>query len=227
MSVRAINWAFEQEVPPPLKVILLALADWADGDGVAFPGQKSLAAKTSIPERTLRRHLQELEERGLIQRRRRSLDNGGRTSDEYRLIALPAKLAGGATGQIEGGNRPTVAATGEPSVEPSVTATARARQMPDGLTWTNAHALKATAKGVDVEVEFQKFTDYHLAKGSKFVDWDRAFHTWLNNCRPDPGLIGRTPAGPSARPARPSRDDEIRDFMSRSIGLDQQGALEA
>lgn len=220
MSVRAINWAFEQEVPPPLKVILLALADWADGDGVAYPGQKSLAAKTSIAERSLRRHLQDLESMGLIERRRRALDNGNRTSDEYRLIALPAKMAAGQPAKSGGDNRPTVAATGEPSVEPSVT-TKRATQFPQGFTWNNAHSLKATARHVDVEVEFQKFTDWHLAKGSKFVDWDRAFHTWLNNARPEPGMSQR------AVTPRPSRDDEIKHFLGGSLGLDEQRGISA
>lgn len=60
-------------------------------------------------------------------------------------------------------------------------------QMPDDMTWNNGHSLKAMARGVDVQVEFDKFTDYHLARASKFVRWDKAFDTWLNNARPDPG----------------------------------------
>ena len=59
--------------------------------------------------------------------------------------------------------------------------------MPVGLAWNNGHALKAMARHVDVEVEFAKFVDYHLSRASKFADWDRAFHTWLNNARPEPG----------------------------------------
>lgn len=212
MSVKAINWAFEQEVEPALKVILLALADWADGDGVAYPGQKSLARKTSISERTLRRHLQTLEEMGLIERRRRSLDNGNRTSDEYRLLAQPANLAGSQPANLGGDNRPTVAGTGEPSVEPPVTTTARARRMPADLAWNNAHSLKATARRLDIEVEFEKFKDYHLSKGSTFVDWDRAFHYWLSNARPEFNHQGKV--------VRVSRDQEIRDVLSGSLGLD-------
>ena len=223
MSVRAINWAFEQVVPPTQKVILLALADWADGDGVAYPGQKSLAAKTSIPERTLRRALDELEEAGYIERRRRSLDNGNRTSDEYRLLAVvpAAKMADSQAAKSLGYKRPTVAGTGEPSVEPPEQhSRARAKQMPLGFTWNNAHSLKASAKGVDVEVEFAKFQDYHLARGSTFVDWDRAFHTWLNNARPEPGLGGQRADTGGPRPPRPSRDQEIQAVLQGSLGLD-------
>lgn len=207
MSLKAMSWAFDQQLTPEQKIVLLALADYADGDGVCFPGQKNLARKTSIPERTLRRRIQELEELKLIIRRRRHHGDGYRTSDEYRL--LPAGVAGWPTGQEEAPQRPTVAGTEEPSVEPSVTATARARQLPSDLTWTNAHSLKAHAKGVDVEAEFEKFKDYHLARASKFVDWDRAFHTWLNNARPDPVARQRTDA-----PARRTPTDRMNDVLA-------------
>lgn len=66
--------------------------------------------------------------------------------------------------------------------------------MPADMTWTNAHSLKATGKGLDIVEEFAKFQDHHLAKGSKFVDWDRALHTWLNNARPAPRQHTGTPA---------------------------------
>jgi len=201
VSIKAMNWAFEQDVPPPLKVILLALADWADGEGVAFPGQKSLAAKTSIPERTLRRHLSELEEMGYLARRRRTSAGGQRTSDEYKLLTPTGQNGRLPTGQNQGANRPTVAGTENHQIEPPVTTTARTRatQMPSDLTWNNGHSLKAMARGVDVEVEFEKFKDYHLAHASKFADWDRAFHTWLNNARPEGGRGG----GQFARPGGP------------------------
>lgn len=202
-----MTWAFDQDLTPEQKIVLLALADYADGDGVCFPGQKNLARKTSIPERTLRRRIQELEGLGLIIRRRRQGAEGYRTSDEYRL--LPAGVAGWPTGQEEAPQRPTVAATREPSEEPSVTTTARARQLPGDFTWTNAHSLKAHAKGVEVEVELEKFKDYHLARGSRFVDWDRAFHTWLNNARPDPVARQRT-----GTPQRKTPTDRMNDVLA-------------
>lgn len=206
MSIKAMNWAFEQDLQPPLKVILLALADWADGDGIAFPGQKSLSAKTSIPERSLRRHIAELEELGYIARRRRTTAGGQRTSDEYKLLSPTGQSGRLPTGHIEGANRPTVAGTENHQIEPPVTTTARTRQtqMPDDLGWNNAHALKAMARGVDVDVEFAKFVDYHLARASKYADWDRAFHTWLNNARPEPGAGPQRQRPGGAPPRTPS-----------------------
>lgn len=36
----------------------------------------------------------------------------------------------------------------------------------------------ATDGGLDVEAEWGKFRDHHLAKGSRFVDWHRAWRKW-------------------------------------------------
>lgn len=116
--IRLMNAVFEMDLDPKWKIVLLVLADHADVNAYCFPGQETLARRTSIPERSLRRILQALEEDGLIRRERRTRAGGQRTSDGYDLTAI---VAGKPTGQNEGGNRPTVAATGEPSGEPSVT----------------------------------------------------------------------------------------------------------
>jgi hypothetical protein len=224
MSIKAINWALELSIPPTPKLVLVVIADYADDKGYAFPGADTIARRASISERTLTRVLADLEANGYLERERRSLINGNRTSDGYHLLPDGTSRHFGALSrrQNEGDKTPTVAPVGEPSVEPPVTTPrARARRMPEGMTWTNAHSLKAVAKGVDVEVEFHKFTDYHLAKGSTFVDWDRAFHTWLNNARPDPGFGQHAvTGGPRVSPPRRSRDDEIKEFLGGSLGLD-------
>jgi hypothetical protein len=31
------------------------------------------------------------------------------------------------------------------------------------------------------EREYERFADYHIAKGSKYVDWSAAWRTWVNN----------------------------------------------
>lgn len=202
MSLKALTWAFDQELKPDLKIVLLALADYADGDGVCWPGQKSIAAKAGMSERTVREKLSALEELGYIARRRRQNSEGYRSTDEYKL--LPAAPAAWPTGEGAGPHRQTVAGTEEPS-EPSATnkqSAPRQTQLPADLTWTNAHSVKALKRGVDVEDQFEKFKDYHLARASKFADWDRAFHTWLNNARPEPGggVARQRPGSPPRTP---------------------------
>lgn len=53
--------------------------------------------------------------------------------------------------------------------------------LPDDWKPTSSHHEKAARLGVDAEGEAEAFRDHHLARDSRFADWDRAFHTWLNN----------------------------------------------
>ncbi|MGN5379092.1 helix-turn-helix domain-containing protein [Streptomyces lasalocidi] len=55
MSIEALSWGFKQEIRVPgAKLVLLALCDFADESWSCFPGQETLAAKTSRSERTVR-----------------------------------------------------------------------------------------------------------------------------------------------------------------------------
>lgn len=128
MSVQALTWAYALDLPMGPKAALLALANHADGDGVCYPGQARLCRMVGCSERALRRYLDDLQARGIIDRQQRRRADGSRTSDEYRLLGYqPANLAGSAaqaTGQSGRTNRPTWpplpanVAGHEPSVEP-------------------------------------------------------------------------------------------------------------
>lgn len=79
-------WAYSQPIPGAgRKFVLVALADRANGDGYSFPGQKSLAAMTGQSERSVREHLEWLEENDYVRRKERRRKDGTRTSDEYYL----------------------------------------------------------------------------------------------------------------------------------------------
>lgn len=66
MSVKAITWAFSQALPSTTKLVLVALADYADGQGKCWPGQASIASKCGLTDRAVRTHLEELKKAGLI-----------------------------------------------------------------------------------------------------------------------------------------------------------------
>ena len=71
MSLKAITWVLESAPvkSPAEQVVLYALADRAHDDGsCAWPSQSWLAARTRLSARTVRRHLAEMEGRGLIRR---------------------------------------------------------------------------------------------------------------------------------------------------------------
>jgi DNA-binding transcriptional ArsR family regulator len=87
MSLALMSWAFGQPIEPGPKLVLLALADHANGQtGLCIPGQKLLAEQCSMSVRTVQRHIQTLEDAGLLRREARMRGEGrGRTSDRYYL----------------------------------------------------------------------------------------------------------------------------------------------
>lgn len=87
MSLKATSWAWEiptKEIGMTNKFVLLALADYANQEGVCFPSQSTLGDKVDLSERSVRTALGELEALGLISRESRS-STGGRRSDSIRL----------------------------------------------------------------------------------------------------------------------------------------------
>ena len=113
MSVEALVWAWQQDLPLGPKATLVALADFADGDNVCWPGQVKLAFKIGAKERALRGYIRTLEELGLITISERRRVDGSRTSNLDQLgmpettstvrgstgrTSQPAESAGSAAG---------------------------------------------------------------------------------------------------------------------------------
>lgn len=81
MSIKAIAWAWQQEVKPSEKFVLMAIADSADDFGEAKVSQSFLAWKTEFSERFVRKAIGELESAGLMSRVRTSRRDGTRGVD--------------------------------------------------------------------------------------------------------------------------------------------------
>lgn len=106
----ALPWIRDLEFPSEartakgaaLKSVLYAIASRVGHDNACHPSQARLARDAGMGERTVRRHLEELEAMGLIVRRARSRGEGrGRSSDLIVLVIgavpaidQPANLAG-------------------------------------------------------------------------------------------------------------------------------------
>lgn len=92
MSIPALRWVptCKDIKNPCTRVLLYALANISDKDGVCYPGQNTLAEWTSLDVRSVRRHLKILEDGGylkIVQRR-----NGFQVySNEYHLN-IPAQF---------------------------------------------------------------------------------------------------------------------------------------
>ncbi|MCC0048036.1 MAG: helix-turn-helix domain-containing protein [Rhodobiaceae bacterium] len=86
MSIQAMTWALAARTGKPgAKVVLLALANYADERGVCWPSQQRLAADTEQSIDTIQRRLKDLEASGLIERQRRTTNTGHRLADCYHL----------------------------------------------------------------------------------------------------------------------------------------------
>lgn len=148
MSVRALShvWQHSQQKGGNL-LVLLALADFADDEGVSWASASKIAEKSRLDERHARRILRELESAGEITVERRLRDNGSCTSSLFRVApdkmsaqgvkphpdvkpsrgkkTAPDKMSASGAGASPDpgvGDRGTLASTPplDPSLEPSV-----------------------------------------------------------------------------------------------------------
>lgn len=93
MSVKHIGLVLDHfEAPPALKLIAVILADHADSEGVCFPSYRHIARRANISERSVQRHIKELQEQGIITRLRTGtvITDGNkrlRISNAYRVNA--------------------------------------------------------------------------------------------------------------------------------------------
>jgi hypothetical protein len=225
MSVQAITAAFAvQGVSPSEKLLLLALANYADAGGQCFPSQVTLTHDTGLSERTIRTAFGSLKALGLLQVERRNRANGSRTSSKITLT-LPAMVAARAekpTGKIRQAYRqssPNLPATvappttfepsEEPSVEPLEAAQAQPQAKPDPKgsrlpdEWTPQFAEVAFAKqqGMTLEeitLEADKFRDFWCAKpgaGGRKSDWSATWRNWCRNRRSSASVAGGARSG--------------------------------
>lgn len=97
MSVRVMSWVFGLEKLAAMpKIVLLAIADCANDEGVAWPGHDLLARKSSCSVRTLIRQIDFLVAQGLLSKQVRNSAAGRRsnvyvvnTGREYVPVPMP------------------------------------------------------------------------------------------------------------------------------------------
>ena len=95
MSIKALSWAFQQHIGSEIgKLVLVIVAIHCDDDWSCFPSQKLLARECEVSDRTVRKWLANLEERGLLKRQQRRRQNGSRTTDLITLLPGPNGYSG-------------------------------------------------------------------------------------------------------------------------------------
>lgn len=53
--------------------------------------------------------------------------------------------------------------------------------IPDDFTATEKQVEKCNQYGINVQELIDGFDDFHSSKGNQYVDWSKAFNTWINN----------------------------------------------
>lgn len=126
--IRAVAWAFAQDLPPTPKLVLVALADYANGNGQAWPSQETLAAKCGLSERAVRDALRLLQQRLLVRQFQRKGTPGNRLAYglllDNRAAREPAPPAGSTRAEPAppaAANRHLLPVPSEPSEEPTPT----------------------------------------------------------------------------------------------------------
>jgi len=59
--------------------------------------------------------------------------------------------------------------------------TPRKARLPDDFAPNETGMAKARDCGINVEIELEKFRDYHASKGTAMLDWQAAWRTWIGN----------------------------------------------
>lgn len=80
-----MNWAWQQRLAPAPKLILMALADAADDEGICWPSVAKVSSKCCVSERTVQRVIQEFVAHDLLQVTRRFSSTGRQKSNGYLL----------------------------------------------------------------------------------------------------------------------------------------------
>ena len=84
MSIKLMSKAWELDLSQGEKLVLLALCDHANDDGVCYPSQKFLAIKCSMSPRSVINQINRLESYGILISERRQ-KSGSRQSNSYTI----------------------------------------------------------------------------------------------------------------------------------------------
>ncbi|EKY9551737.1 helix-turn-helix domain-containing protein [Salmonella enterica] len=202
MSMNLMAKAMSIKVGNPLrKLVLIKLADNANDEGECWPSYQHIADQCEVSRSTVKSHIRALEDMGLLKREFRRKGELNQSNVFYLTLdnaqQIPPESGGagddrGGAGDDRGGagddlgggagDDPRTYHSFEPVKDP-LERKKKPSSMPEGFSPSASHQKMAEEFGISLQDEFDKFTDHHLSKGSKFIDWSRALNTWLRNAR--------------------------------------------
>lgn len=85
MSLEATLWAWDLDIQPVTKLVLLAIADYCGSEQTAWPSYETISKRTGLDRRTIIRHCKALEEAGHISINKRKIEKTKNCSNLYQL----------------------------------------------------------------------------------------------------------------------------------------------
>lgn len=207
MSIRVMSWVWDRGPARGSELlVLLALADFANDDGECWPSMRRIAEKARMTERGAQKIARRLVDDGFLEIN----TGGGRhgcnryliiTSERANPVHPPNDVHPRTTEQ-----KPRTAKQETPNPrspepsrtikEPSLSLVPSAPQpkakpknassLPDNWVPSDRNLADAYERGFNDQEIFDvatRFRDYHLAKGTRFKDWNAGWRTWLGNER--------------------------------------------
>ena len=189
------HWIIKHDISDRALRLYSVLAGFADSEtNQAFPGRTRLSKELRCSLKSVDRAVGELEAIGAVRKKQRVKD-GHYQSSLYTVVRIdPASrvtrphVTDDATPRQDRRDpvSPVTHITRTTELEPlkqeplskrTTKKTADDYEPSDRIT----ESFEDQYPGLILEDELEKFRDHHMATGSDFKDWDRAFRKWLRN----------------------------------------------
>lgn len=204
MSIKALNWVWQQPIKGNSKLVLLALADCANDDGGCWPGIKTIAKKCGISHVAVIKNLNKLSKFGLINSQRRYNEDGRRTSNYYTLnlnkdyLCKESLHKENLRKEKEGLSKRGLPESLDNRKSINVKKINKRKvTIPKNFCLSDSMIEYAKKNGVTKRKVLEKFTENFIlqnkAKGYKYIDHESAWKSWLRKAIDD-GAIAKDPA---------------------------------
>lgn len=166
-------------------LVLLAIADFANDEGVAYPSIETLAKKSRLSERSVQYAITALRESGELDVKYGAGPHGSNVY-QVRVQILRGANSAGVQNTADRGEASCTQTISEPSpnkksAQAKSSASRPASQISNSFAPDDTGLSLAASLGVSVQEELPRFIDHHRAKGSLMKDWQAAWRTWTRN----------------------------------------------
>lgn len=175
MSIEALKWAWQQEVTPTEKLVLLVIAEHANSDGASsFPSAERMVKMTGLSRRSIFYTVKNLRRAGLLVQQKAV---SKRKHNVYSLL-ISAEKSQRYHAQVQQLHSSGATRAPYPYLNPH-THTYKATPFPKDFRLSDSNAQLAKKLGIYIsgggETIEAAFEDWALAYGLKSSNWQAAF----------------------------------------------------